>query len=119
MTCHASQSLQAPERIVVRMGQEFRPGDDVPHLAGPPLVSPVQLAVQNQPPADAGAHEDARQILDPAPNAKLALAQGRQVDVVLDEGGDTKALLDQIPERRVAPAQGRCPHHDPLAIQHD
>ena len=49
-----------------------------------PLTAPMQLAVQHEAGAEAGAHRQKDEVLDTACGPAPALADGREIDVVLD-----------------------------------
>src|SRR4051794_28883482 len=68
------------------------------HLAGGPVMAPVQLAPQHEPGAEAGSDREEHEVLHPLPHAAPVLADGRQVDVVVDRHRHTQGLLERGPD---------------------
>src|ERR1022692_1996782 len=65
----------------------------------------VELAVQHQPAADAGADSDHDDMLMPACGTELGFRPRRCVGVVLHENGPAGALLDLPRYRLIAPGK--------------
>ena len=65
---------------------------DVADLAGEALGAPVEAAVDDEPPADAGPEGGVEEVPRAAAGAKAVLAEGRGGGVVLDGDGNSEAL---------------------------
>ena len=78
----------------------------------------VQLAVEDDPAADAGADRDADGVPRAARRADPPLAEHRAVGVVVERGGQAQPVVDDLPERQVHPAEvGREQHDAALGVE--
>lgn len=100
---------------------EFAVGfdDGVPDLASGVEVAVIDLPVENQAAADAGAGEDAEQAGDAffcctGKSADAIFAPGPDVDVVVDGDGDFEFLFEQLAEFDVVPSEVDRFHDDAL-----
>ena len=78
---------------------------DVPDLGADPEAAAVELPVDDDPAADAGADRHAHDEPLVATGAEPRLAPGGGVGVVLDDDGQADPLLDLLAQRPVPPAE--------------
>jgi len=78
---------------------------DVAELAGAPAGAAVDLAVDDDPQADAAAHGDRDEVGDVVPAAVEALRHGEGVDVVVDEDRHAERVLELVAQREARPAE--------------
>lgn len=83
--------------------------DDVADLAAQPGMTAVQLAVQDEAGADAGADGDDEGVAVAGGRAVAGFGPGGRVGVVVDDGGQPGLLGEQVPQRQVAVGIVRCP----------
>src|SRR5262249_14376437 len=77
---------------------------DEPHarevqLAGRAVATPVQLSSEDEADAETGADREEDEVVDTPGDAKPLLAERREVDVVLEGGGDPEAALELLADR--------------------
>ena len=87
-------------RILRVAGTDGQVGD----LAGGAVRPAVQLAVQHQPHADAGSHPQVHEAVDVAAVPAGALAEGREVHVVLERQVGAELLAEGLDQALAAPA---------------
>jgi hypothetical protein len=78
---------------------------DVTELAGPEAIALEQLAVDDDPRADAAADADDDKIVRPRPAMERQLRERGRVAVVRDDHRHVIATLDERPESEVGPVQ--------------
>ena len=71
-------------------------GRDQVDLAGGAVAAAMELAPEDQPGAEAGTDREEDEVLHPARDPLPALADGRQVDVVLDGDGKTQPVANVV-----------------------
>src|SRR6201999_3598344 len=79
---------------------------DVADVTGRALRAAVVAVARDDPTADAGADLDVEQVLAVAP-VRVVLAEGHDVDVVVDQHGDVVVLREPAGDREAVPAR----HH--------
>ena len=79
----------------------------VPDLAGHVRRAVKELAVENQPAADAGADRHADDVRAAARRALPPFADGRAVRVVVERRRQIQPLADPVAQRKVLPAEVR------------
>ncbi len=78
---------------------------DVAELSRRALGAAVDLAVQQQPTADAGAERDQHGVVDPAGGAGTMLGEDGHVRVVVHPDGQPEALAHQVAKRQAVERQ--------------
>ena len=77
-----------------RIDVVVQPDEREVDLAGRPVVTAVELAAQDEAGAHAGADREEEKVVDTARDPLPLLAEGRQVDVVLEPDAEPEALLE-------------------------
>ncbi|MPM96529.1 hypothetical protein SDC9_143693 [bioreactor metagenome] len=89
---------------------------EVSPLAGHAPSAAVDLAVQDQATADAGAEGDHREGGAALPGAEPVLPPGRRIGVVVDHHRQIEAGLETLHQRFVAPGEVRREPYDPAGL---
>ena len=98
------QTLQRSETIVAA-AQELRAGREIAYFACCLMNTMIHRAVKHDARADARTDGDRDEAARAFARAEAPLAQGRQVDVVLDEDGQAETVLEQLAQRQIAPVE--------------
>ena len=111
---HARHRLEAahPPAAARSVGAAHR---DVAELAGAIAIALEQLAIEDDPGADAATHLDHDQVVGPRAAKEGQLGEGSGVAVVGDDDRHAVALLEQPPEGEVGPVQVDRPADGPRA----
>src|SRR5262245_15163586 len=76
----------------------------MPDLGCPASTAAIDLAVDNQPAADAGADGDVNDGRQPLAGAEERLGQAGDVRVVTQDRGQSRDVADPVGEREIVPA---------------
>ena len=101
---HARLRLEAahPPAAARRVGAAHR---DMAELAGTVSVALEQLAIEDDPGADAATHPDDDQVVGPRAAKERQLGEGGSLTVVGDDDRHAVPLLEERPEAEVRPVQ--------------